>query len=253
MTARRPLRWLKLYGHETIHGTTTKELEPGERWCWIGYLSLASLSPVPGTVCVAEGLPYTTSQLCQLLAVSPTLLKRATEKMVAADKISVNGDGIHISKWEHYQGDYVRKQNERARVTNVTPPPAVTSVTDRGRGRGRGERGEGDPSSSSATDARVAQIARVYESNIGTITEIVAQELAELAKDYAVEWFEAAVKEAVDNNARTLRYITAILERWGRDGFKAPRPGSKGHPPGRRSGREPESTQQLRQGWEGDP
>lgn len=130
--------WLKLFAERTLHGTTIKELEPAERWVWIGYLCLAADSPISGIACVAQGVPYTTGQTCRLLDVSPAVLKCATEKMVAAGKISVNGEGVHITNWEHYQGDYVRKQKERTAVTKVTPEPDVTNVTDRGRGRGRG-------------------------------------------------------------------------------------------------------------------
>lgn len=247
-----PLRWFKAYGHQLIHGTTTKELEPGERWCWIGFLSLASLSPVPGTICVSEGLPHTTHQLCHLLNVPPTLLKRATEKMVAAGKVSVNGDGIHITKWEHYQGDYVRKQQERARVANVTPPPGVSNVTDRGRGRGEERGGEEEISSSSSADAHLAQIVTLYEQNIGAITPMVADELKDIADTDPPGWFEAALKEALDNNARSLRYITVVLVRWRRDGFKAPRPGSRTHRPGRRPGQQLPGAQQLKEGWGAD-
>jgi len=253
MATRRPLRWLKLYGHETIHGTTTKELEPGERWCWIGYLSLASLSPAPGTICVAEGLPYTTDQLSRLLAVTPTLLKRATDKMVAADKISVDGAGIHILNWSHYQGDYVRKQNERARVSNVTPPPGVTNVTDRGRGRGRGERGEEDRSSSTSRGDAFAAFVTIYEDNIGVVVPSTVELLDDLYQHYSVEWFRAAVKEAIANNARSLTYVKAILERWNRDGFKTPlRHRPAGGAGARRQQGLPDA-QQLKQGWERDP
>lgn len=259
MTTRGPLRWFKLYAHQTIHGTTTKELDPAERWCWIGYLCLAASSPIPGTVCIANGLPYSTAQLCQLLAVSPAILKRATEKMIAVDKISVNGTGIHITNWSRYQGDYVRQQNRRARVTNVTPPLTVTNVTDREEEEEEEEKEKRKRKRSTAADAGTtcsvtpetfAAFASIYENNIGTLGPIVADELAELAALYPLEWFEKAVQEAVKANARSLRYVIAILERWGRDGGPSRPVPSVGHPPGRRPKSPLPGAAELKQGWD---
>jgi DnaD/phage-associated family protein len=109
-------RWVKLWTQQTIFGTTSRELEPAERWVWIGLLCLAGDSPLPGTVCIAPGVPHTTTQLAQLLRVPPKLLRDAMLKMTAHDKITTNHDGIHISKWEHYQADYVRQQTRRTNL-----------------------------------------------------------------------------------------------------------------------------------------
>jgi len=102
---------------------------------------------------------------------------------------------------------------------------------DLGMGRGVG-RGLGSSSSSSGTahvgalrrepEDEIAHVIHVYENNIGTITAIIAQELADIATTYPPGWFEAAVKEAVEANARSLRYVKAILQRWERDGFRTP-------------------------------
>lgn len=61
----------------------------------------------------------------------------------------------------------------------------------------------------------------LYQENIGLITPICADELKYIAEDYPLEWFEEAVKEAVNQNARKLKYIKAILERWKDKGFKS--------------------------------
>jgi DnaD/phage-associated family protein len=241
--------WLKLHAERTLHGTTKRELELPERWVWIGYLCLAADSPLPGIACVAQGVPYTTDQLCRLLDVPQDILERATDKMVAAGKIAINGDGIHIVNWERYQGDYVRKQRSRARVTNVTPPAAVTNVTDRGRGRGRGEGREDKSSSSSATTARVSELQRIYEANIGALTPMLAEELDAIADDYSPDWFEAAVKEALTAGVRSLKYVKAILERWDRDGFKTPLKRQPAAGAGAPRQRQLPDAQQLQEGW----
>lgn len=80
----------------------------------------------------------------------------------------------------------------------------------------------------------LAVIVTAYEGNIGMITPAVAEELKDIASTYPAGWFTEAMKEAVDNNARKLKYITAILERWRVEGFKADRRTVKAGPSGRR-------------------
>lgn len=76
---------------------------------------------------------------------------------------------------------------------------------------------------SGKVDQELAVIVTAYESNIGMITPAVAEELKDVASTYPVGWFAEAMKEAVGNNARKLKYITAILERWRVEGYKADR------------------------------
>lgn len=64
-------------------------------------------------------------------------------------------------------------------------------------------------------------IYKIYESNIGILTPFIAEELKDIETHYPKGWFGEAVKEACNHNARSLRYITAILENWKVRGFKA--------------------------------
>ncbi len=58
----------------------------------------------------------------------------------------------------------------------------------------------------------------LYESNIGMLTPIIADQLREAETEYPAEWIEQAIREAVERNARSWRYIVTILERWAREG-----------------------------------
>jgi DnaD/phage-associated family protein len=58
----------------------------------------------------------------------------------------------------------------------------------------------------------------LYESNIGMITPMVAEELRSAEEEFPSDWLEAAIREAVKSNARKWRYVLAVLERWKRDG-----------------------------------
>lgn len=64
----------------------------------------------------------------------------------------------------------------------------------------------------------------VYENNIGGITSFISEELKDIEKTYPYEWFEKAVKIACMNNAKSLKYIQAILQRWQVSGFKENKP-----------------------------
>jgi DnaD/phage-associated family protein len=78
-------------------------------------------------------------------------------------------------------------------------------------------------------------VCTLYEQNIGILSPILAQELDELATTYELNWIEEAIKEACSMQKRHLKYIAAILARWGVEGYKAPMgktfKGLQGRPP----------------------
>lgn len=69
-------------------------------------------------------------------------------------------------------------------------------------------------------DDKLKQFIMTYEGNIGVMTPIMLDELRYLSNKYALEWFNEAVKRAIDNNKRKMSYIKAILEQWEVNGFK---------------------------------
>lgn len=83
-------------------------------------------------------------------------------------------------------------------------------------------------------DSALAEVVRVFEENIHPLGgDIESGTLIDLVDDYSAPWVIAAVKEAVIYNARSMGYMKAVLERWKRDGFKAPRKGVKPYGAGR--------------------
>ena len=88
-------------------------------------------------------------------------------------------------------------------------------------------------------DSALAEVVRVFEENIHPLGGgIESDALIDLVDDYSAPWVIAAVKEAVIYNARSMGYMKSVLERWKRDGFKAPRKGVKQHGTGRNDSRE---------------
>jgi DnaD/phage-associated family protein len=63
-------------------------------------------------------------------------------------------------------------------------------------------------------------ITRIYESNIGIVTPMIAEQLKDMALYYPKGWFEEATKEACKYNGRNLNYIQKILVNWETKGFK---------------------------------
>lgn len=58
----------------------------------------------------------------------------------------------------------------------------------------------------------------LYEQNIGPLTPLLAESLADAERSYPYEWLLEAIRAAVENNKRSWRYIEAILKRWETDG-----------------------------------
>ena len=79
-------------------------------------------------------------------------------------------------------------------------------------------------------DNSLSEVVRTFENNIHPVTGKIEQDaLVDLTDEYSALWVTEAIKEAALSNGRNLRYITAILERWKREGFKSPRKGVKQH------------------------
>lgn len=75
-----------------------------------------------------------------------------------------------------------------------------------------------DQAARAGTLPEVSRPFRLYQYNIGLLTPLVADQLRALEREYPVEWLCEAIEIAVGNNARSLRYIEAILRRWATEG-----------------------------------
>lgn len=68
------------------------------------------------------------------------------------------------------------------------------------------------------TPAPPPSIFKLYEDNIGLLTPMLTVELKDAQDQYPPNWIEDAIKEAVNSNKRSWRYIRVVLERWAREG-----------------------------------
>jgi DnaD/phage-associated family protein len=80
------------------------------------------------------------------------------------------------------------------------------------------DRGDWKPSGDPQTPIELMlerpNIYRLYEEHIGPLTPHIADTLREAETEYPIQWIEEAVGIAVENNARSWRYIDAILRSW---------------------------------------
>ncbi|MCS6871446.1 MAG: DnaD domain protein [Anaerolineae bacterium] len=70
----------------------------------------------------------------------------------------------------------------------------------------------------------------LYEENIGAITPMIAELLADAERTYPYDWIVEAIRAAVENNRRTWRYVDAILRRWATEGKPSARPARSAEP-----------------------
>ncbi len=83
-------------------------------------------------------------------------------------------------------------------------------------------RGEWRPESFDGAVFRLSQmrsnVFSLYEQNIGALTPMISEELRDMAETYPAQWIEDAIRVAVKNNIRRLKYILAVLERMRSEG-----------------------------------
>jgi DnaD/phage-associated family protein len=84
------------------------------------------------------------------------------------------------------------------------PPPATAEIPEQGP--------EQDPTPRPT-------IFKLYESEIGPLTPMIADALKAAEKDYPADWLSMAFREAADHNKRSWKYAEAILKRWKVEGF----------------------------------
>jgi len=78
---------------------------------------------------------------------------------------------------------------------------------------------EKDSSSSLVIDESLSTLTKVYESEgFGQLTQTVGQALADLLTEFGQEWVTEAMKEAVLQNKRRLKYVFGVLQNWRADG-----------------------------------
>lgn len=121
--------WIKLYTTECLRGSIRDELTVEERSVWFDLLLMAGDSRVDGVICATRGKPYPHRRIAQMLDIPPSLLGTCLKKFTEQEKITEDGDGIHITKWALYQADYHTRR--MAKDDKGEPEPAEELSSER--------------------------------------------------------------------------------------------------------------------------
>ena len=144
------------------------------------------------------------------------------------DPLFMAGMGSHSAEAERAVRDALARALNRETLLAVDVPTVNGSETlyfmNTERGRRAIEallRGDWQPESAEHP-IRLAperpNIFALYEQNIGMITPMLSETLADAERTYPYEWIVEAIRIAVENNRRNWRYIEAILKRWALEG-----------------------------------
>jgi len=91
-------------------------------------------------------------------------------------------------------------------------------------------RGNVTLSASSSSSLLNNNLYLTYEQEIGALTPQIADCLKAAEEDYPAEWIDQAIKEAALHNARSWKYVEAVLKNWKVKGFQARKGGKDGAP-----------------------
>jgi DnaD/phage-associated family protein len=159
-----------------------------------GYPRSVTLSELEADRVLARALPETGGDHHRGVRVA--LEKAVARGTLVCDVMSGDSSGERV---------YALNTERDARGPGGTAPSG--SRYDRGR-RSEGSNGP----------VERPNVFALYEDNIGMLSPMIADELREAEELYPAEWIEDAFREAVENNARSWRYVARILERWEREG-----------------------------------
>lgn len=118
------------------------------------------------------------------------------------------------SEDEHVQEEPIEEKSAQANHTQINTNLTNTNLN---KYQEEEERARED-------SATTAQVVREYNSNIHPLYSAIEYEkLLDLCKRYGDDWVSAAIREAVECNARTIRYIESVLQAWEKRGAKGGR------------------------------
>jgi len=228
-------------------------------------LCIANDSPLRGALMATESVGLSIEDIADELEMPVDEYRSIDKALQHYDLIVWSDDGIcYINKWDKRQftSDNVnervakyrqrKKEPDSDRSSNADETPHDRSSNANETLQGRFGNGiVTPPESESESDLNLEEegetaakkiddgwIFRLYETEVGPLTPMIADMLKDSEQDYERAWIEAAVKEAVTNQARNWKYVEAILKRWKKDGFGAPYPRGPGKNGGKQ-GNEP--------------
>jgi len=196
-------------------------------------------------------------QLSDLLCMCRSEVDRRLHEFAEKGTLTIQTRGFTILNYEKYQGRSVppagQSTHERIEAIPESVPPAgqhergVRKCPAHGTGKGAGvpPTGQSVPpaghfvpshtagnedknkniknkngSSSDNNNNSTSEIFNLYEQEIGMLTPTTADGIRDWLDQYPEEHIREAIKEAVLQNVRKPKYISAILESWRTNGYR---------------------------------
>lgn len=233
--------WVKLYT-EVLDDPKLGRLSWADRGIWTSLLALAGRLELRDGDNQETGEIGTLDDICWYLRCQNGELSEALSRFSELNMVLQDGGVWYVVHWAQRQARYPsaqpdatrqRQQKHRTPVTTTTPPPVtspsrvVTSLDKKDKRRIDAEKTQlvTDSLPLVTEPATAAAFTAWQSARGGAINEMDSFAIGELCDQFTAEWVTAAIKEA--NSARqdklpSLNFLRAILDRWKREGFKAP-------------------------------
>lgn len=222
--------WIKVYCKAWLTKSISQEsLEL--KGAWITLLCVAGNGQYgdDGVIKLVDGVGVPDPGLAKLLHISARQWAKLKSKLVSDERIRVDENNIiTILNWVKYQGEYQRQKPYREReklqpkVTtesyNVKLQTEIENRDKRIEKENRDRDTPLNPPTGSLFDPLTEKALKDYEDTIvlpGTVLSAeMKAELLQACQIFNPESVSDAIKEAVEQNQRTWRYIRGILNNW---------------------------------------
>jgi DnaD/phage-associated family protein len=211
--------WVKIYT-EILDDVKLSRLTDSQRWRFIQFVIMAAEGDAGGQL-VTGDIPMTHEGITWRLRCDPQILETDIKRLIDLGLIEESGGVISVPKFAERQGPTqaakreqwkLRQEKHRIKIKDaiVTSESRVSHDTEEEKKKSREEEDAPPP----------PNIFKLYQNEVGVLSNMVSDELQIAEKEYPYEWIVKAIREAVDHNARNWKYIQTILKRYKIEGFK---------------------------------
>jgi len=105
--------WVKLYCYGRLHGSMNYQLTEAEQSIWDKFLCMAGLCGMGGLIADNDKHPLPHEFIAHEFHAPLDLLESTLTKCKKEGRLSEDGDGIRVTNWTIYQGEYDRQKVSR--------------------------------------------------------------------------------------------------------------------------------------------
>lgn len=227
-------------------------------YIWIRLLVQAGKTNANGYIFLNENVPYTEEMLSTIFNRPLNSVRLALKTLMDFGMIEIQGDRlIKITNWSKHQNiegmekvreqNKLRKQKQRAKEKKLLQAAkdetCGVKISSHSMSRDSHaieeevdieedididkevveedkEKSKEENKKTTANTKKFSDVINVFENNVHPITPIELEKLQDWSQDVSSEVIIMAIEEAVEYNARTMKYINKILNNWFSKGLK---------------------------------